>query len=835
MKHFAMAAIAVLGMETAWGQTASVRGDQVVVDSQSHWEQWQFPQGTVEIEGGVISPHFVPKNSDATSDIVDHLMRNPPGGKDPADVTLADAFQAGTGLAAVANLFDNDETTYWEPAGDSPLGEWWFQVDLGRLVSAKQIVLKFVPPGEGDPFLQFVVLTSDGDERVKGILDFRQQFRTRRDHKEQRLFEIPLRPTRPNNDPDYEGEMVRFVQVVVTATDGDRGAGVSEEEYSGLSGDDRGAVDYYKTIPDGEVRISQATYEVISPERRGSVRHYRRERPRLAELEVISTGENLALGIRDRAGIALDFLGESIFGLIDGEFESLKNINAGPSGVRRPLFFDLNAGYWVDTFQAYFQDTQAPFGNFLVQTSDGSLAPDGSLAWTTQTTESGKPEGRSTDAYEITTFSPVIARYVQILYWSPHRGKYYVPRELQLYGEGYQPEVELITSDPVSLGDPKNLVSIEWDADTPPGTRVEIQTRTGNRLAEKYLYYNKAGVEVTEEAYRALGFFSKGDSAKIYVPGADWSGWSRPYVESGERITSPSPRSSLMMRVRLLSTDPYAAASLDAVRLNFVPPLAALLLGELAPTAVDEVGVEQNLSVFISIEGQEDAFDEILLVAPSSMALRFAELRVGRESEWNAVEPLADDRLQVIPSAPDSLRVRLADPVPPRSADLLELRFTSTLFTPGAALEAAVGSSAASGSWQRVDSGDATEVAPGSGMVLTGPIGGDRILSEIALSSPVFTPNGDGRNEEATFRFSVTNLTGKQRLELRFYDLSGRLVHRIVEERPEVSGEYSLSWNGEGAGGGKVAPGIYLVAIEIDADEEDAENAMAQRLVHVLY
>ena len=179
--------------------------------------------------------------------------------------------------------------------------------------------------------------------------------------------------------------------------------------------------------------------------------------------------------------------------------------------------------------------------------------------------------------------------------------------------------------------------------------------------------------------------------------------------------------------------------------------------------------------------------------------------------------------------------MRLADPVPPRSADLLELRFTSTLYTPGAALEAALGSSAAPGSWQRVDSGDATEIAPGSGMVLTGPIGGDRILSEVALSSPVFTPNGDGLNEEATFRFSVTNLTGKQRVELRFYDLSGRLVHRIVEERPEVSGEYSLSWNGEDAGGGMVAPGIYLVAIAIDADEEDAENAMAQRLVHVLY
>ena len=134
----------------------------------------------------------------------------------------------------------NDESTYWEPGIGSSLGEWWFQVDLGRLVSARRIVLKFVGEGEGDPFLQFAVLTSDGSERLKGVYGFHRAFQTKHDNKEQRVFEIELQPTRTNGDRDFTGDMVRIVQVVVTASYGERGAQVTAEEHSLLDDDDRG-------------------------------------------------------------------------------------------------------------------------------------------------------------------------------------------------------------------------------------------------------------------------------------------------------------------------------------------------------------------------------------------------------------------------------------------------------------------------------------------------------------------------------------------------------------------------------------------------------------------
>ena len=202
MKLPVAAAVLCMGMGPAWGQTAVIRDNQLLVDRQSHWEEWQFPPGTVEVEAGGVRPHYVKKNIDATGDIVFHLKRNPPGGKDAAEVTLLDAIDAGVNKADVANLFDDDESTFWEPEIGSSLEEWWFQVDLGRLVSARRIVLKFAGEGEGDPFLQFVVLTSDGSERLKGVYGFNRVFQTRHDNKGQRVFEIELQPTRTNGDRD---------------------------------------------------------------------------------------------------------------------------------------------------------------------------------------------------------------------------------------------------------------------------------------------------------------------------------------------------------------------------------------------------------------------------------------------------------------------------------------------------------------------------------------------------------------------------------------------------------------------------------------------------------
>ena len=152
-----------------------------------------------------------------------------------------------------------------------------------------------------------------------------------------------------------------------------------------------------------------------------------------------------------------------------------------------------------------------------------------------------------------------------------------------------------LTSDLVRLGGSRNLSSIEWDADTPPGTSVVLQTRTGNELDEVLRYFKKDGTEVTEAEYNKLLSIFRGDTIGKEVAGADWSGWSQPYEDaSGSPITSPSPREFLEIRAILLSSDPAVSATLHSIRLNFTNPVAQALVGEVVPFEVANLGEEQR-------------------------------------------------------------------------------------------------------------------------------------------------------------------------------------------------------------------------------------------------
>ena len=213
----------------AWGQGFALRSDHLVVEEQRHWEVWDFPLGTIDIVEGVVQPNFVRKNIDATQDILTHLRR----ADDSA--SLQDAFLAASNQRDITNLLDRgpgSETTYWEPRVGSDSRDWWFQLDLGRLISADRIVLQFADEEIGDPFLQFVVLTSDGGESIKGVLGFKQAFRTQKNNKTQRVFEIDLEPAGADLDNVFTGDMIRYVQVLITESDTTRAAQITAERYA---------------------------------------------------------------------------------------------------------------------------------------------------------------------------------------------------------------------------------------------------------------------------------------------------------------------------------------------------------------------------------------------------------------------------------------------------------------------------------------------------------------------------------------------------------------------------------------------------------------------------
>ena len=169
-----LSALALLLTGTiGWAQQRGHRigSAEVLVNTRNHWQNWEFPAGTVEISAtGTVRPRQLRRGTNAVEDIVEFLRRHPPGNltkKAPEQISLTDAIQAGSNPEDVIHILDGDPSTYWEPDPprnpDNLASEWWFTVDLGRLVFAKKIVVRFAQ--EGDPFLLFELLVTDGQKR----------------------------------------------------------------------------------------------------------------------------------------------------------------------------------------------------------------------------------------------------------------------------------------------------------------------------------------------------------------------------------------------------------------------------------------------------------------------------------------------------------------------------------------------------------------------------------------------------------------------------------------------------------------------------------------------
>ena len=356
-------------------------------------------------------------------------------------------------------------------------------------------------------------------------------------------------------------------------------------------------------------------------------------------------------------------------------------------------------------------------------------------------------------------FDPIKARFFRLQYRRAGKNEYpancaaYMG-DMQLIGQGYQPEVEL-TSDLIQLGGSRNLTTIEWDEDSPSGTRVLLQTRTGNSLDTLLHYFKADGTEVSEAKYKKIRIKSqKGDIIPEEVAGNDWEPWSEPYeVASGSAITSPSPRKYLKVRATLLSDDPNTHATLKSVAVNFAEPVANSLLGQVIPTRVDSIGVERAFSLVVNMEDQGKPFDELLLRAPAGMKLSFDPEResvlTGSEAifaEGGDVSDLVLAGVQVL-GAGDSLYLSL--PEVKAGTEVIRVDFRGTLYSTGGRLQALL-RGAGDGLWQRVDE----KVVRKSLQLIARPERKQR-FGNLVVNPPVFSPNGDRINDEMTLDFTL--------------------------------------------------------------------------------
>lgn len=850
-------------------QGYELQSGKVVINDVEHWQQWQSVFKTIDISDEGVRPAFLHKSTTLDLDGVQVVV--------PGVNAVLNAFEfdgglrdAGSNRGSVVNLMDGRVDTYWEPDMDDPLEDWWVQIDLGRTVSATKIVLKFVGEELGDPFLQFKVTTSQGETTIGPML-YRTRFTTSQPTKTERIFEVDLTaqlPTKwPNTHGDFTGDVIRYVGVGITDSDFGKARRVSQTDYERLSAHEKGDVEYFRREISGQERIldGKEDWDVLAgTDKQGSVVYYRHEVPRLAEIEVWTIGDNIGTGVLQRGGRATswenngaegsvvdgDFFGEVVYWPAQGGYNPDKISIREPADVERSLFVDLGGSFFVDNIRVLSAATSppGPFRAYRLQVSDGSTNAGGELSWKTVGSLKDIAGG---ETYHDFKFPITKVEHLAYTYRLYERAGRHGLSEIQFFGEGFMPESQISSvfggdSPFIELSrNPQNLATIEWESDEPRDTDLLLQTRTGNTVEKITRYYKKNGEEypgTEEEAAEAYGtdkeFFgvnSVGPAVSETIPGNDWSSWSQPYFNSGDKITSPSPRKYVAIRATFLTDDPMAAATLRSVALNFVTPVAGAIFGEVLPARLEGIGKKQNLSYYVrsTFEGNSRGFNDILIEAPDGVDMAFKQANVKVTGREAVTYSKGSEGFQVVMNETDSLWIRLPEPIKTTSGSaLIEVQFEATIFRYNTFFIGSTGHSDFPDSWQRVDDGDANGMSDSETTVVLALEKGE-LLGDVVVGNG-FTPNGDGINDNLEIGFSLMRIGSAAPVRADIYDLGGRLVKHLSNESMEA-GFHTMVWNGEDQAGIKASPGIYLLRIDIDVDSKSSNNTSLNRIVHVAY
>jgi len=666
-----------------------ITSSRIAVDSPTHWRSWQLPTHAVDVTPeGSVKPHFFRQRYNILDDL-DTFARTLPGlkrktketailnidstrtldvqgnviteKKKGQEVPIYTYFvrpgisRVGSNPRNAANILDGDPTTYWEPDLDDPLETWWVEVDLGRVVPVDEIVLHFVDEELGDPFRQFRVLTAPDQDPVyqnADKVDFVSVGGTKAPNRDKRTFSFLLEQLRA--DPNWTGRLVETLRIVVTDTKAGRGLQITEDEWLALAPADRGDIVYFIKDQQGfEEPVEQEVYESLPAERQGRRDFYLRERPRLADIEVWGFGDNISPGMV--AGGGSLFLTGGNFSpgpAFDGDFTTnFLHLVWSPTIDRGILTVDMGATFWLDAMRISSSRPRRFIDGYIIRGSDGSRDASGRLKW--RRISPRDREDNSVDRHEhlIDVYgSPFKLRFLEMSIVSANparRGGYNTGpniAEYQLFSREYPAEVTL-TSDLIELLGTRNLGRISWEAETPPGTNLEIRTRTGDLLGKVIRYFDKSGTEITYDAWKNLLGSFKGPADTTFVPTSGWSPWSRPYQQPGDRVTSPGLRQYLELQVRMTTEDRQAAPSISSIDIELVNPVAERILAEVWPAEVVVPGQLDTFEVFIQpnfietpVRSRSIGFDEILLSMPASQSMELLELALGVDAQTGQAE-----------------------------------------------------------------------------------------------------------------------------------------------------------------------------------------------------
>jgi hypothetical protein len=769
--------------------------------SAAEFANWTYPRGLMEVEAGGIQVRRFGKAYNAMSDLDQYSA-----------ITIGEhgtrSLRTPSNEAGVQGLADQDPNTWWQPDPADPVDQWWVEVDLGRAVAASRVRLVFPDTAGARPFEFFSLYLSPGVP----LKNSDQQLRFTRvgrpiNNNTQRVLDFELKTSDPSvatgqflvTKDSLDFDLVRFVRFEATGRTQDAALAEIEVETIGFN-----------------LALKLPT------------------EARLAEGREVWGGGVWTSSERECPGCGK---GTSTEGIIDGDIagrywtiESRDNpdwrVWGQWAGVDLGSVFRVDRLIWLplvvgetpylyghdrerQSSQAYFDflssdgtpsntadpEVEGPYDYELLSSVDNSLSPK---RWLFDFQFPSKP-----------------MRYIFWRRMPAAGGAWNRTAQLFIYhSEGYPAQLRLESAD-LDLGGAFSIRRVEWDADLPPNTHIEVETQTGNGFQKVTRYYLTNGTEVTKEEYEAAKALRRGEIVEDLVRDPTWSGWSLPHRFSGQDFLSPTPRQWLRVRVSLISDDPEAMPSLRSLSLVMnTPVVGSGLSGQIFPreAALDSLQEFRYLIKPNRAERSDLGFDQVLItLPPGSRDAGLVEARVSGQ----AVE--AQGQLRG-----DSLLVQL--PPPAVKGDSVEVTFQARLFENPTVFEAFVANSSQTDNTQGV-----VPASLGSDQVYVPQVQEAGSFFQRLSASLVCTPNGDGVND--LFRLSFDVVKTARQPTVGIHRLDGALVAELVDETP-AGGRASYAWDGGDAQGQTAPPGIYLARLHL---KTDAGGETLYRLVRVAY
>jgi hypothetical protein len=777
-----------------WAGT--IWAEMLTFDSAAQWQTWQMPYGLVQIgQDGALGPVKFRKEINAVADA--HLFTH---ATQKRGVVSGGIWAAGTRPGEAVKIIDGDPQTWWKPDPLAPREDWVVDIDLGRAVLARQIRLKF-PDREGArPFRQFTVYVSTGAriQATEDVFEFIPVYRTTQPNQATSIA-IPL---------SYLGTDSTLVL--------DEGMDVDLAYESG-----------YQVIQYISIVVEQQSQDAA-----------------LAEVEVLAVGDNISLGTLQRGSFVNGLVAVfpqnlfdadmNTFGMVTSGYEGEGSNQAGWKAAGVWWGVDLGAVFFIDELFFYYQNRGEGVSGFIWFTS--SSGPGHRILYSAgeRAISSGLPVPEARDYTELLThINPKGDGLFQIRYLFKPRPMRYLfwhgtthldwgearTMELMIFSSGYPAQVTL-RSDFIDLGQlngdrrPKVIKALHWDADLPSGTRLQLRSRSGNTMAPLYTFYDKKGEAVTEAKWNSLPKVVRGPIDTSMVIGEDWGEWSNVYQFSGESFKSESPRSIVQLEMILSTDHPRVAPLVRSLSIEYEDALLQEARGSVHPRqARPNQDTRFTYTLWPSADAGDRGFDLLRFTIPNLAGIKDVAVRLGDQE----IAPA-----QVAAMA-DSLFITLPQKI---KGDSLQIDFTTRVLQNATVFSLDLGDGERPGLWQSV----APATRRSNVVLLPELAGSQRLISDLEVSSSVFTPNGDGVNDLLTIRF-VAFKVQEAEPQLRIYDLAGRLIAHLAPVA--VSGaHHTFSWMGRDLHNALVAPGIYVCHIGLGAQAGQDTDLLTIGVAH---